>query len=95
MKDANLLAALTRVAEGLGIKVNQEKIKKNTGRQPKGGLCYVHGEPRIIIHRGLGDHDKVQVILEALQGFDLENVYIPPEVREAIEGSPLLRQPRS
>jgi hypothetical protein len=91
MKDDKLLAALEEVAGSLGIKVRHEQIKKNTARQPKGGLCYVHGEPRIILHKPLPTHEKVQVLIEALQSLDLENVYIAPEVRQAIEGAqPLL-----
>ena len=92
MKDVKLIAALEEVAGMLNIKVSYETIKKNTVRQPKGGLCYVHGEPRIIVHRKLEDGEKVQVLIEALQGFDLEGLYITPEVRQAIEGaSPLLK----
>ena len=91
MKDEKLLTALEEVAGSLGVKVRHEQIKKNTARQPKGGLCYVHGEPRIILHKPLPIHEKVQVLIEALQSFDLENIYISPEVRQAIEGAqPLL-----
>ena len=84
MKDTKLLTGLEEVAGMLGVKVRYENIKKNTARQPKGGLCYVHGEPRIIIHKNLTDSDKVAVLIEALQGFDLEGVFITPEVRQAV-----------
>jgi hypothetical protein len=90
MTDAKLLAALEEVAGGLGIKVSYERIKKNTPRQPKGGLCRVHEEKRIIVHKLLSDSEKVQVLIEALRGFDLEQVYISPEVRQALEGVPSL-----
>ena len=93
-KDDRLFAALEAVAESLGAKVSVEKIKKETGRQPKGGLCHVAGEPRIIVHRDLSPAEKVNIMIEALQGFDLEGVFIPPEAREAIEGSPLLKLPQ-
>lgn len=86
MKEDKLRAALEEVAGQVGVKVTYEKIKKQTGRQPKGGLCYVHGDPRIIIHRDLSDGEKVQVLVESLREFDLENLYIAPEIRQAIEG---------
>jgi len=82
-----LKAGLEELASSLGVRVSYEKIKKGSGRQPTGGLCYVHGEPRIIVHRPLPDSDKVQVLVEALRSFDLENLYIPPEIREALEGA--------
>jgi hypothetical protein len=92
MTDAKLLAALEEVAASLGIKVSYDRIKKNTGRQPKGGLCRVHEEQRIIVHKLLSDSEKVAVLIDALQGFDLEQVYISPEVRQALEGAaPLLK----
>jgi len=91
MKDDKLKESLEEVAAMLGMKVRYETIKKNTARQPKGGLCYVHGEPRIIVHRPLPDSEKVQVLIEALNEFDLENLYIAPEVRQALEGAAALR----
>lgn len=87
MKDAKLIAALEEVAGMLAVKVSYENIKKNTARQPKGGLCWVHDEPRIIVHKNLTDSEKAQILIEALQGFDLEGLYITPEVRQAIEGA--------
>ena len=93
MKDDKLVESLEELAASLGVKVNYEKIKKHTARQPKGGLCVVKGEPRIIVHRALNPSERVQVLIESLQGYDLENVYITPEVRQAIEGvAPLLKQ---
>ena len=87
MKDDKLAESLEELAVSLGVKVNSEKIKKHTARQPKGGLCVVNGEPRIIVHRPLAASERVQVLIESLQGYDLENVYMAPEVRQAIEGA--------
>jgi len=87
MKDDKLKAALEEVAASLGVKVSYETIKKGTGRQPKGGLCWVHSSPRIIIHRKLTDSEKVQVLLDALRAFDLGSIYIAPEVRQALDGA--------
>ena len=96
MKDDKLMESLEELAASLGVKVNYEKIKKHTARQPKGGLCVVKGEPRIIVHRPLAASERVQVLIESLKGYDLESVYIAPEVRQAIEGAlPLLKQASS
>jgi hypothetical protein len=86
MKDDKLIAALEEVAGMVGARVSYEVIKKTTGRQPKGGLCYIAEGPRIIIHKKLSDSEKVQVLIDALHEFDLDNLYIAPEVRQAIEG---------
>lgn len=90
MKDEKLITALEEVAGSLGVKVRYERIKKNVVRQPKGGLCRVHDEPMIIVHKLLTDEEKVQVLADALREFDLEGIYITPEVRAAIEGAATL-----
>jgi len=87
MKDDKLIPALEGVAAALGAKVSYETIKKGSGRQPRGGLCWVHGSPRIIVHRKLTDSEKVAVLIDALQNFDLAAIYIAPEVRQALEGA--------
>jgi len=93
MKDDKLTEALEEVAGRLGVKVSVERIIKNSIRQPHGGLCWVDGEPRIIIHKKLTDAEKVQVLVDALRGFDLEDMHIPPEVRQVLEGAePLLNK---
>jgi len=86
MKPDKLVEELVEVAAALGVKVRVEVIKKNSIGQPKGGLCHVEGEPVILVHRKLKDSDKAQVLIEALDGFDLDSVFIKPEVREIIEG---------
>ncbi len=86
MKDARLVSALEEVASMLGVKVSYENIKKSTARQPKGGLCYVRDLPRIIVHKPLPASEKAAVLTAALGAFDLESLYITPEVRRAIEG---------
>ncbi len=86
MKDDKLLQGLEEVAGMLGVKVSYEKIVKNPVRQPKGGLCRVDGEPRIIIHKKLTDSEKAQVMIESLRQFDLDGIFIAPEIRQAIEG---------
>lgn len=93
MKEDKLTEALEEVAGRLGIKVSIERIVKNSIRQPHGGLCWVDGEPRIIVHKKLTDAEKAQVLIDALREFDLEGIHIPPEVRQVLEGAePLLKQ---
>ena len=90
-KDEKLLADLEEVAQRLGARVTYEVIKKNTSsRQPKGGLCYVDSDARIIIHKKLPDSEKVQVLIDSIREFDLESVFIAPELRQVIEGASAL-----
>jgi hypothetical protein len=86
MRPEKLVEELKEVAVALGVTVRIEVIKQNTIGQPKGGLCYVDGQPVVLVHRKLKDSDKAQVMIEALGEFDLDSVFIKPEVRETIEG---------
>lgn len=79
-----LLAALEHIADQLEIPVTYAAIA--TEELPgHGGLCVLRGERRIIIERGLVVKEKVRLLATGLGEFDLENVYIAPQVREAIE----------
>ena len=79
-----LLSALEHLADQLEIPVAYAAIATEE-LAGHGGLCVLRGERRIIIERGLGVREKVRLLATGLGEFDLENVYIPPQVREVIE----------
>ncbi len=82
--ESRLLALLERAAVCLGIPVRYAEIatEELAGR---GGLCVVHGERRLIIERSLSDLDKARLLARGLARLDVDAVYLPPIVREAIE----------
>jgi hypothetical protein len=79
-----LLCLLERLADQLGIPVRYAVLatEELAGR---GGLCVFKGEPLIMIERSLGQVEKARLLAAGLAHFDLEGVFIPPAVREAIE----------
>ncbi len=85
--DANvLLAALEGLAEHLRIPVSYATLA--TEDLPgRGGLCVVHGERRVIIERTLTAGEKARLLAAGLAQFDLEDVFLLPAVRQAIEGA--------
>lgn len=84
MRDEALLASLEALAEQLRIPVTYAALA--TEELPgRGGLCVIHGERRIIIERTLTSHQKARLLAIGLAQFDLENVFLLPAVREAIE----------
>lgn len=85
MKDySRLLALLERSAETLGIPLHYADLatEELAGR---GGLCVIHGERRIIIERALSDREKARLLARGLAQLDVDAIYLPPAVREAIE----------
>ena len=84
MRDELLLAALEVLTEQLRIPVTYATLA--TDELPgRGGLCVLHGERRIIIERTLSPREKVRLLAAGLAQFDLEDVFLLPAVREAID----------
>ncbi len=84
MKESEILQHLEDVAEKLNIKVCYENLRK-TKVTLRSGVCRVRDENRIIVDSGLTLSEKIDVFLESLSRFDLENIYIPPAIRKLLE----------
>jgi hypothetical protein len=86
-----LLAALETLAEQLKIPVSYASVA--TEEVPgRGGLCILRGERRIIIERTLGAREKARLLASGLAQFDLEDVFLLPAVRQAIERARLAQE---
>ncbi len=84
MQEEGLLTALEGLAEQLQIPVSYATLA--TEELPgRGGMCVIHGERRIIIERSLTTGAKARLLAAGLAQFDLEDVFLLPAVREAIE----------
>lgn len=85
MDDERALEILEELCRRLLIAVSYEALESDDLRIQSGG-CVVRGEHRIIIERSLPLSRKVQILAEELSRHDLANIYLPPYVRELIEG---------
>jgi len=81
-----LIDLLEQCANRLGIPVRYAALatEELAGR---GGLCVFKGEPLIVIERSLSQTEKARLLAAGLAHFDLEDVYMPPAVREAIDAA--------
>lgn len=78
-----MLEELEEAAEKTGIKLSYEKM---TGLcSGKGGLCRVKGELRLIMDRRTTPQERLDHLLDALCDMDLEDIYLSPSTREALE----------
>ena len=89
MKSEQMLAELEGAADKLGVRVCYETLAADVG---PGGLCKVKGEWRAIIDRRAPSSEKVALLAQALSQFDLDAVFLSPEVRDIIDAK---RKPRS
>jgi len=83
MKNEQILEELEKAAEAVGVKISYETLGGDVVGQ--GGLCKVKGQWRVIVDRHAAPGEKVSLLAQALCGFDLEGVFLSPEVRDIIE----------
>ena len=82
MKMDRVLVELEEAATKVGVTVQHDSITGEGAGQ--GGLCKVKGQWRIIVDRKATPGEKVVVLAQALGAFDLEGVYLSPEVRDLL-----------
>jgi hypothetical protein len=85
MNEDVLLSQLEDLAEKLGILVRDENINIEESSS-SGGLCRIEGEYVLILNSKATVKEKNQVMIKALQQFDLSGIYIKPVIRELLEG---------
>lgn len=83
-RDDFLLAQLEVLAERLGITVRQENVlmEESSGT---GGLCRIDGKHVLFLHAKATAREKVEIMAQALRGFDLSDIYVRPAVRDLLE----------
>jgi hypothetical protein len=85
MNEEVLLNQLEELAEKIGILVRDENINIEESSST-GGLCRIEGKYVLILNSKVTVKEKNQVMIKALQQFDLSDIYIKPVIRELLEG---------
>jgi hypothetical protein len=76
---------LEELAEGFGIQIRYEAINLDEeSTHVTGGLCQLRGKHLIIINSRSTMRERIQTLAEALNHFDLDQVYIKPALRELL-----------
>ena len=78
MKEKEILDTLLEVAELMGMKVLRDTFR---GR---GGYCRAKEKEYVIINRKLSLAEQIEIVKEAVMKKDIDNIYLPPVVRELI-----------
>lgn len=79
MKPERIVEDLTDAAEQIGWEVRFEKGNF------RGGRCTVEGETVIILNRRHAPDVQVRILAECFRDRSLENLYLAPAVRSALE----------
>ncbi|MDJ0763841.1 MAG: hypothetical protein QNJ97_12750 [Myxococcota bacterium] len=88
-EDASLLLMhLERIAATLGINIRYELLGEESDTSPiRSGLCRVQKDAILLIDSRLDPTMQCLEIARALGSVDLSNIFVPPAVRDLIEGS--------
>jgi len=93
MKPEQITETLEQAAAHLGIRVRYETMTGDTAGG--GGLCKVKGEWCVIVDRKTPPAERAALLIDALAGFDTDEVFLPPQIREAIAAKRALRAPQT
>lgn len=73
------------IARRLGLRVREEILLREVGYHVRSGVCRVRGEEVILLDRNLSADERLQVLLDALEGRDLETHFLTPALRRLLE----------
>ena len=73
------------LARRVGLTVREEILLREVGYRVRSGACRVRGEHVIFLDRGLPPEERLQALLEALDGRDLETHFLTPALRRLLE----------
>ena len=76
---------LKQLAERLGVRVREELLLREVGYRVRSGACRVRGEDVIFLDRHLGPTERMDVLVAALEGRDIEPHYLSPALRRLFE----------
>lgn len=84
-RDEALAEELKQLAERLGVRVREEVLLREVGYRVRSGACRVRGQDVIFVDRHLGASERVDVLVAALEGRDIEPHYLSPALRQLFE----------
>ena len=89
MDEDTLIDYLEELAEGLGIQIRYEAIKRDEDSPyTVGGLCLLKGEYILIINTKATPKERIKTLATAVKHFDLDQIYVRPALRELLDKIP-------
>ena len=81
------LEDLKAVAQKLSIEIEMGSFADDD-ISIQSGFCKIKGKSLIILDKKLNPENQAEIILQALENFDLETIYVPAWIREQLENKP-------
>jgi hypothetical protein len=84
-REEALCEELKELATRLGLRVREEILLREVGYRVRSGLCRVRGEDVLFLDRNLSPGERLEVLLGALGGMDIDSHYVSPALRHVLE----------
>ena len=84
-REEALCEELKELATRLGLRVREEILLREVGYRVRSGLCRVRGEDVLFLDRNLSPGERLEVLLVALGGMDIDSHYVSPALRQVLE----------
>ncbi len=92
MDEQRKLGIILELAESLGIEVRLAPADMDSPEHPGGAVISLRGRDILFLNATASVEDQIRAVAPAVRGkADLDAMFLPPEIREAIEAA---RQPR-
>ncbi len=83
LKKEKILEQLEELAQRLLVKITYDSLREGN-INTRGGLCKVSGNYRILVEKRLTTKEKIDIIANSIARFDINDYYMPPEIRDII-----------
>jgi len=91
MDERTIIDHLEELAERFGVQIRYEAIKQDEDSlNVVGGLCLFKGEYVLIINSKATVKDRIKTLAMAVKHFDLDRIYIRPDLRELLDRIPVV-----
>jgi len=78
---------LVDLAEKLGMDVSVHNLKIS-GFPVKSGICKIKGKNRIVLDKRLPTDDQIDILIDCLRPFPIDDIYIIPAIRNLLYQKP-------
>ena len=73
------------LAQRVGLTVREEVLLREVGYRVRSGACRVRGEEVVFVDHTLPPTERLQVLLDVLDGRDMETHFLTPALRRLLE----------
>ncbi len=84
MEKSRQLEDLIHLTESLGVEISIS-VLSDSEFTLQSGFCKLRGKNLVIFDKQLPVEDRIEILLQTIDNFDLESIYVSPWIREELD----------